>query len=47
LKKIDIIDLGCGSGILGFIAASTLSKNAMVYGIDNVDNAVRSSKINA
>ena len=47
-----MIDLGCGTGVLGFIANDVLlrtfkDKEINIYSLDNVENAVKSAKINA
>lgn len=48
----NVIDLGCGTGVLGLIANDILlktlkDKEINVYSLDNVENAVKSAKINA
>lgn len=48
LKKINTIDLGCGTGVLGFIANYLAKgKENNLYAIDNNENAVKSAKINS
>lgn len=48
----NVIDLGCGTGVLGFIANDVLlrslkDKEINIYSLDNIENAVKSAKINA
>ncbi|CAD8195726.1 unnamed protein product [Paramecium pentaurelia] len=48
----NVIDLGCGTGVLGFIANDVLlrsfkDKEINIYSLDNVENAVKSAKINS
>jgi 16S rRNA G1207 methylase RsmC len=49
MKRVDILDLGCGNGVLGFIATHVLktNKNTFLYAVDNNENAIKSAKINA
>jgi methylase of polypeptide subunit release factors len=44
LKVPRILDIGCGTGVLGFIARL---KNAQLYALDSNPAAVKVSKINA
>jgi 16S rRNA G1207 methylase RsmC len=40
--------LGCGTGVLGFIAKQVLkNKECLLYGIDKNENAIMASKINS
>lgn len=45
-KVLNVADLGCGTGILGFIIHNR-RKDTMIYGIDNNQNAVNSALLNS
>lgn len=47
-RVLNTLEIGCGTGVLGFIMARALKgPNYWHYAIDNIENAVKSAKINA
>jgi len=45
-NKIDVLDIGCGCGILSFLFLKK-NKKSKVFGIDKNDDAVKTYNLNA
>ncbi len=45
-KFLEVVDIGCGSGLLTLLAHQELGKNAMIYASDLLPEAIATTKLN-